>query len=103
MEGRSVYLARCATCHGPEGRADGPIAGSLLGPPVGNLSQGPWKHGDRPDQVMAVISRGVPGTRMSGWGEILEESALRAVTAYVYYLAGKPVPNELRASVDLSY
>jgi cytochrome c oxidase cbb3-type subunit 3 len=96
LEGRAIYLARCATCHGREGRGDGPIAGSLLGPPVGNISDGKWKHGDKPAEVMAVISKGVQGTRMAGWGPLLEPHQLRAVTAYVFYLARQPVPVELR-------
>ena len=96
LEGRSVYLARCATCHGLEGRGDGPISGSLTGPPVGDLTDGRWKHGDKPGEVRAVISRGVDGTRMAGWGLVLEPSQLRAVAAYVFYLARRPVPEELR-------
>jgi cytochrome c oxidase cbb3-type subunit 3 len=96
LEGRSVYLARCATCHGREGRGDGPIAGYLLGPPVGNINDGKWKHGDKPEQVLGVISKGVEGTRMAGWGQLLEPSELRAVTAYVYYLAKQPVPEVMR-------
>jgi cytochrome c oxidase cbb3-type subunit III len=96
LEGRSIYLGRCATCHGPEGRGDGPIAGSLLGPPVGNISDGKWKHGGKPEEVLGVISKGVEGTRMAGWGLVLEPSQLRAVTAYVFYLAKQPVPAELR-------
>jgi cytochrome c oxidase cbb3-type subunit 3 len=96
LEGRTIYLARCATCHGQEGRGDGPISSYLLGPPVGNISDGKWKHGDKPGEVMAVISKGVEGTRMAGWGPLLEPSGLHAVTAYVFYLAGQPVPEELR-------
>ena len=99
LEGRSIYLARCATCHGQEGRGDGPIAGSLLGPPVGNLSDGKWKHGGKPEEVLGVISKGVEGTRMAGWGLVLEPAQLRAVTAYVFYLARQPVPVVLRQSV----
>jgi cytochrome c oxidase cbb3-type subunit 3 len=97
LEGRTVYLARCATCHGQEGRGDGPIARDLLGPPVGNISDGKWKHGDRPQDVLNVISSGVQGTRMAGWGTVLEDTQLKAVTAYVYYLASQPVPDQLRA------
>ena len=96
LEGRSVYLARCATCHGREGRGDGSIAAHLLGPPVGNISDGKWKHGGKPEEVLGVISKGVEGTRMAGWGQLLEPSQLRAVTAYVFYLAKQPVPEELR-------
>ncbi len=96
LEGRSIYLARCATCHGLEGRGDGPIAAYLLGPPVGNISDGKWKHGDKPQEVMAVISKGVEGTRMAPWDQVLEPTQIRAVTAYVFYLARQPVPEVLR-------
>jgi cytochrome c oxidase cbb3-type subunit 3 len=95
-QGRTIFLGRCATCHGNEGRGDGPIAGNLLGPPVGNLTDDRWKHGDRPDQVLAVIDKGVPNTRMEGWSRVLDPPELRAVAAYVYYLARRPVPDELR-------
>jgi cytochrome c oxidase cbb3-type subunit III len=98
LEGRSIYLGRCATCHGLEGRGDGPIAGSLLGPPVGNIHDGKWKHGGKPEEVLGVVSKGVEDTRMAGWGLVLEPSQLRAVTAYVFYLAKQPVPEVLRQS-----
>jgi cytochrome c oxidase cbb3-type subunit III len=100
LEGRSIYLARCATCHGQDGRGDGPIAGSLLGPPVGNISDGKWKHGGKPVEVLGVISKGVENTRMTGWGQVLEPSQLRAVTAYVFFLARQPVPAVLRQSAS---
>ena len=95
-QGRAIYLGRCATCHGNLGRGDGPIAGHLIGPPVGNLTDDNWKHGDRPDQVLAVIGQGVPNTRMEGWSRVLDPPELRAIAAYVYYLAKRPVPDELR-------
>jgi cytochrome c oxidase cbb3-type subunit 3 len=96
VQGRAIYLARCATCHGNEGRGDGPIAGSLLGPPVGNLTDDHWKHGDQPAEVLKVIGAGAPDTRMQGWGDVLDAAELRAAAAYVYYLAKRPVPEELR-------
>ena len=76
--------------------ATGPLAGSLIGPPVGNLTDSEWKHGNRPEQVLAVIDRGVPNSRMDGWGRVLDPPELKAVAAYVYYLAKQPVPEELR-------
>jgi mono/diheme cytochrome c family protein len=96
-EGHAVYLARCVSCHGETGRGDGPIAGQLPPPPVGDLADAEWKHGDRPDQVRAVVAQGVPETAMPGWKTTLTERELRGVTAYVYYLAGRPVPRALRA------
>jgi cytochrome c oxidase cbb3-type subunit III len=95
-QGRVIYLARCAACHGNDGRGDGPIARDLVGPPVGNLTDNEWKHGDRPDQVMGVIAKGVPETRMTGWSNVLDPPELKAAAAYVYYLAKHAVPEELR-------
>jgi mono/diheme cytochrome c family protein len=95
-QGRTIYLARCAACHGNDGRGDGPIAANLIGPPVGNLTDREWKHGDRPEQVLSVIGQGVPNTRMDGWSRVLDPPELKAVAAYVYYLAKQSVPEELR-------
>ena len=46
--------------------------------------------------MLGVISKGVDGTRMAGWGLVLEPAQLRAVTAYVFFLANQPVPPVLR-------
>jgi len=96
LQGRAIYLARCVACHGSDGRGDGPLAGNLIEPPVGNLTDDEWKHGDRPEQVLAVIGQGVPNTRMEGWSRVLNPPELKAVAAFVYYLAKRPVPEELR-------
>jgi cytochrome c oxidase cbb3-type subunit 3 len=96
VEGRELYLARCVSCHGVSGRGDGPIAKGLAGPPVGDLSDKTWKHGDRPEQVLAVVSAGVRDTAMPGWKAAFGPDGVRAASAYVYYLAGRDVPEELR-------
>ena len=97
VEGRELYLARCVSCHGPSGKGDGPIAKGLSGPPVGNFTDATWKHGDRPEQVLAIVSKGVPNTAMPGWTGTFGPRELRAVSAYVFYLAGRKVPSEYRA------
>ena len=96
VAGRAVYLDRCVSCHGAGGRGDGPIARGLAGPPVGNLTDKTWKHGDSPGQVVGVVERGVKNTAMPGWGGTLGPDGVRAVSAYVYHLAGRAVPPELR-------
>ncbi len=94
--GREVYYERCNGCHGDGGKGDGPTAKSIQGPPPGDLTDGNWKHGDRPEQVLAVLDRGVQGTAMAGWKNILPTADVRAAAAYVYELASRPVPAELR-------
>jgi cytochrome c oxidase cbb3-type subunit III len=96
VAGREVYQYRCVSCHGASGRGDGPTASSLAGPRPRDFT-GPWKYGDRPEDALRVIARGVPGTAMAGWANSYGPGQLRAVAAYVYYLAGRPVPEPLRA------
>jgi cytochrome c oxidase cbb3-type subunit 3 len=96
LRGRAIYLERCLNCHGPSGQGDGPIAKGLTGPPPRNLAKDPWKYGDRPDQVLAVLADGVKDAQMPGWSGNYGPEDLKAVAAYVYQIAGKPVPDTLR-------
>jgi cytochrome c oxidase cbb3-type subunit 3 len=94
--GREVYQARCLSCHGASGKGDGPIARGLSGPPVGDLTDAAWKHGDQPDQVLAIVAKGAPNTAMPPWAGTLSARELKAVSAYVFHLAGRKVPEEYR-------
>ncbi|MEW4570616.1 c-type cytochrome [Tautonia sp. JC769] len=94
-EGKRLFEARCSSCHGNSGRGDGPIARGLSGPGPGDLTDDDWKHGDQPDQVIAVIAKGVPGTQMAGWDSAFDEGQIRALAAYMYRLAGREAPGEL--------
>ena len=96
VAGRAVFLARCVSCHGESGRGDGPIARGFTNPPVGDLTDATWKYGDRPEQVLAIVTKGSPTGAMPGWSAAYGGSDLRAVSAYVYYLAGRVVPGALR-------
>lgn len=92
--GRALYLERCASCHGENGVGDGPVA-AISDVPPGNLADGEWKYGDRPQDVLRVISEGVQGA-MPGWDKTFREPERAAVAAYVYHLAGRDVPEALR-------
>lgn len=89
VEGREVFLSRCVSCHGASGRGDGPIAKALPGPPAGDLTDGQWKHGDRPEDVLRVVREGVPNTSMAAWGRILSPRETEAVVAYARFLGGR--------------
>jgi mono/diheme cytochrome c family protein len=94
-QGKQLYEFRCVSCHGKSGVGDGPIARSLTGPPPGDLTDDDWKHGDAPDQVLAVITKGIDDTMMAGWDTAFNPDELRALAAYTYRLAGRDVPLEL--------
>lgn len=94
--GRALYQDRCVSCHGSSGRGDGPVAKAMGTMVPANLIDADWKHGDTPEQVLAVLNNGVKDTSMPGYRGIVPEDQLKAIAAYVYHLGGKPVPDALR-------
>ena len=74
--GKEMYAAYCATCHGREGKGDGPVAGALKIPPTDLTVLAERNHGRFPSvQVVNVIngSAGVPAhgsKEMPVWGPI---------------------------------
>lgn len=58
--GEEIYDQQCATCHGSEGRGDGP-AGAALNPSPRDF-HGPgeeWQRGRKPSQVYTVLTEGL--------------------------------------------
>jgi len=74
--GKEIYMAHCATCHGREGKGDGPVAGALRTPPTDLTLLSERNQGRSPSvQVVNVItgSAGVAAhgsKEMSVWGPI---------------------------------
>lgn len=70
--GKTIFLQTCATCHGNEGKGDGPAA-VALNPKPANFTAGTFKHGGSDAEVFKTITNGVPGTGMVGWSSIPEK------------------------------
>ena len=67
-----LYAAHCASCHGAEGRGDGP-AGKGLEPPSSDFHD-PVRQGSQSLAMLYnTISYGVSGTAMSGFGNLSEQ------------------------------
>jgi mono/diheme cytochrome c family protein len=66
-QGKALYLANCAVCHGIVARGDGPAAFTLVPRPV-NLQLHVPQHA--PGEVHYWISSGIPGTAMPAWGSV---------------------------------
>jgi hypothetical protein len=91
--GAQLYAMLCEGCHGSEGRGDGRVSDQLSVPPgdLGDAEQaGFWSDRAR----LEIIRHGSPGTPMLGWGEVLAEADLAAVSKYVSSLV--PMPEDAR-------
>ena len=87
--GARVYAQHCAVCHGPDGHGNGPAAPSLR-PRPRNFSGGVFKlKSTRETQpptladVRGTIQRGMPGSSMPAWHDLLSEGEINAVADYI--------------------
>lgn len=91
--GREIYMKRCFWCHGEQGRGDGPSAVGMIPAPrdfVGaeyKIRSTPFGQLPTDDDLFRVISRGLPGTPMPGWEQILTEQERRQLVSYIQSLA----------------
>jgi cytochrome c oxidase cbb3-type subunit 3 len=78
-QGKDVYAANCAACHGADGTGN-----HALGAP--NLTDDTWLYGGGESTIVESITKGRNG-QMPGWGEFLGESKTHLLAAYVYGLS----------------
>lgn len=76
--GRSIYLTRCAGCHGDRGDGRGPLAAQLRPAPT-DFGKGIYKVHSTPagslptdHDLFRTLSRGMHGTAMQPWRELSE-------------------------------
>jgi cbb3-type cytochrome c oxidase subunit III len=95
-EGKAVFLANCAGCHGTDGTGHSP-GGRALRPVAFNLGG----FHIPPAIVWNALQHGVPGTSMPAWNE-LSGAEFKAVGDYVLSLANTPElrPGEQWATQD---
>ena len=79
-EGAKVFKANCETCHGPQGRGDGP-AGQALDPKPRDLSELQARVED--DYLFWRIAEGKPGTSMVAWKGILTDEQIWRAVAFI--------------------
>ena len=78
--GRVVYEQRCQTCHGLEGRGDGPAAADLVPPPADLTVHAPL-HPEH--DLFRFVRDGIPGTAMAPLGDRLSDEEIWHVVNYV--------------------
>ena len=89
-KGRPLYERYCLSCHGPEGRGDGPL-GLHLNPPAANFHT-PESRNKSDEVLLKAIREGHSETAMASWKDELLDEELQDVLAYIRKLSGGPVP-----------
>jgi cytochrome c oxidase cbb3-type subunit 2 len=71
-DGVKLFSNHCASCHGAQGRGDGPLAGQLSRPPT-NLVNGPFVRSSEPLELARIIKFGIVGSDMAGHETLPDE------------------------------
>jgi putative heme-binding domain-containing protein len=74
--GRQLFLANCAVCHGPDGD-------SVYGVDLGH---GKFKTASSDDDLTQILDRGVPGTSMPAFSKVFSNIEMRAILAFLRYM-----------------
>jgi cytochrome c oxidase cbb3-type subunit III len=77
-DGRRLYVASCAVCHGPEGESV----------PGVELDHGKFRHGSSDEEIVDIIRKGIPGTAMPPHAFTIFQA--RTVVAYLRFMAASP-------------
>ncbi|HTM22432.1 MAG TPA: c-type cytochrome [Kofleriaceae bacterium] len=107
-EGRALFRAVCAGCHGDDGRAATPAA-AVYFPAPRDLTRGEFRFrttasGTLPlrDDLVRTLHDGLPGTAMPAWGDQLSVRQLMSLVLYVQTLSPRFAdPDEEVADEDI--
>jgi mono/diheme cytochrome c family protein len=88
--GRVVYQKFCQSCHGPEGKGDGP-AGANLKP--ADFTDAKWEHGGSDGEIFTTIKTGVgPKFDMDSWDGRIQDREIWNVVNYLKTLSKSAAP-----------
>lgn len=79
VQGWEVYQKRCVACHGPNGEG----SGAENGPDGLNFRDGSWKQGRSVEEVLKVVTDGLPKAGMPAYRGLVAPEEAQAVSTYV--------------------
>jgi mono/diheme cytochrome c family protein len=89
-DGAPLYATYCASCHGPKGDGDGPVAATLDPKPAAH-SDASYMDTLSDEHLVLVISKGGPAVGksplMAGWAGTLNDGQIVDVVAYIRTLS----------------
>jgi copper transport protein len=92
--GQRIYLQNCATCHGAEGKGDGPAAANLNPKPADLTVHAPLHtEGD----LYWWVTHGISGTAMPAWESTLTDLQRWQVVTFVKNTFGAATPTPTAA------
>ena len=77
--GKALFALTCATCHGPEGRGNGPGGVGLNPKPRNFTAQSGWKNGTRLEDIYKTLDEGIKGSSMVSYNYLSKRDRMALV------------------------
>ena len=77
--GKALFAQTCATCHGPEGKGDGPGGAGLNPKPRNFLASSGWKNGTRLEDIYKTLDEGIKGSSMVSYNYLTKKDRMALV------------------------
>ncbi|GLH65705.1 c-type cytochrome [Geothrix edaphica] len=77
--GKAIYAQTCATCHGPDGKGDGPGGTGLTPKPRNFALNAGWKNGTRVEDIYKTLNEGIKGSSMVSYNDLSKKDRMALV------------------------
>jgi caa(3)-type oxidase subunit IV len=81
-KGAQIFAQQCASCHGAQGKGDGPAAAALNPKPRNFTANENWKNERTLSGIFKTITNGLPGSPMPGFASLSVQDRI-ALAHYV--------------------
>jgi mono/diheme cytochrome c family protein len=94
-KGKETFTTICASCHGEDGKGNGPASSALNPLPRNFTSKEGWKNGPKISGIYTTLEQGIPGTGMIAY-DYLPASDRIALAHYIRqtFVPDPPVDSE---------
>jgi len=95
-KGKNIFTSVCSSCHGMEGKGNGPASTGLNSPPRNFTSKSGWKNGPKITQIFQTLQDGIPGSAMASYEYLTPEEKF----GLAHYIRTTFVPDPPKDSPD---
>ncbi len=88
-KGKALYQSNCASCHGVDGKGDGPASKGLTPPPRNYTIKTGWVNGQKISQIYETLENGITGSAMRSFDYLSPEDKF----ALAHYIRKTFVPD----------